>query len=286
MLSVETWPDLRDPVLVIACTGWVDAGLAGSTAAQEIIDGMSAPRRFATYDLGDSADLRTTRPIARLDDGMTRRIEWPTLSFVAGRAGRDTVVLTGPEPCVQWQRVTEEVVAVADRLGVTLAVTLGAMPAAVSHRRPVPVLATATSRPLAQEVGALRADYHGPTGLQSVMQVALGDAGIDGVGLWAQVPHYVSGTPSPPAARALLERLRDLALVSIDLHDLDRRADHYLQQVEDGIAERPDVAEMVAAIDEEEEISGDALASEIEHFLRRDTVGTDDLEPGDDDGDR
>lgn len=269
MLSVETWPDLRDPVLVIACTGWVDAGLAGSGAAQELIDGMPAARRFATYDLGDTADLRTTRPIARLDDGMTRRIEWPTLSFVAGRAGRDTVVLTGPEPCVQWQRVTEDIVGVAERLGVTLAVTLGAMPAAVSHRRPVPVLATATSRSLAQEIGALRADYHGPTGLQSVIQVALGDAGIDAIGLWAQVPHYVSGTPSPPASRALLERLRDLALVSVDLRDIDRRVAHYLEQVEAGLAERPDVAEMVAAIDEEEdEISGDALASEIERFLR------------------
>ena len=269
MLSVETWPDLRDPVLVIACTGWVDAGLAGSGAAQEIIDGMPAARRFATYDLGDTADLRTTRPIARLDDGMTRRIEWPTLSFVAGRAGRDTVVMTGPEPCVQWQRVTEDIVGVAERLGVTLAVTLGAMPAAVSHRRPVPVLATATSRSLAQEIGALRADYHGPTGLQSVVQVALGDAGIDAIGLWAQVPHYVSGTPSPPASRALLERLRDLAQVAIDLRDIDRRVEHYLAQVEAGIAERPDVAEMVAAIDEEEEeISGDALASEIERFLR------------------
>lgn len=278
MLSVETWPDLRDPVLVIACTGWVDAGLAGSGAAQEIIDGMTAARRFATYDLGDTADLRTTRPIARLDDGMTRRIEWPTLSFVAGRAGRDTVVLTGPEPCVQWQRVTEDIVGVAERLGVTLAVTLGAMPAAVSHRRPVPVLATATSRSLAQEIGALRADYHGPTGLQSVIQVALGDAGIDAVGLWAQVPHYVSGTPSPPASRALLERLRDLSNVSVDLRDIDRRAEHYLEQVEAGIAERPDVAEMVAAIDEEEdEISGDALASEIERFLR---------DTGDDDTDR
>jgi proteasome assembly chaperone (PAC2) family protein len=278
MLSVETWPDLRDPVLVIACTGWVDAGLAGSGAAQEIIDGMTAARRFATYDLGDTADLRTTRPIARLDDGMTRRIEWPTLSFVAGRAGRDTIVLTGPEPCVQWQRVTEDIVGVAERLGVTMAVTLGAMPAAVSHRRPVPVLATATTRSLAQEIGALRGDYHGPTGLQSVIQVALGEAGIDAIGLWAQVPHYVSGTPSPPASRALLERLRDIALVSVDLRDIDRRAEHYLEQVEAGIAERPDVAEMVAAIDEEEdEISGDALASEIERFLR---------DTGDDDPDR
>ena len=280
MLSVETWPDLRDPVLVIACTGWVDAGLAGSTAAQEIIDGMSAPRRFATYDLGDSADLRTTRPIARLDDGMTRRIEWPTLSFVAGRAGRDTVVLTGPEPCVQWQRVTEEVVAVADRLGVTLAVTLGAMPAAVSHRRPVPVLATATSRSLAQEVGALRADYHGPTGLQSVMQVALGDAGIGGVGLWAQVPHYVANLPYPGAAVALLDRLRDLTGIAVAADELRRFAAETTTRLDELVAGNPEHAAMITQLEAEYDArtptfplpSGDELAAEVERFLRdRDT---------------
>ncbi|MFM7270845.1 MAG: PAC2 family protein [Actinomycetes bacterium] len=277
MLNVEAWPELRDPVMVVVLSGWVDAGMAGSGAADAVIAAMSHPRRFATYDLGDIADLRTTRPIARLDDGMVRRIEWPVLNLVAGRAGRDVVVVAGPEPCIEWQRVSEDLVQTAEQLGVSLAVTLGGMPAPVSHRRPVPVLASATSRALAQEVGALRADYHGPTGFQSVLQVALGDVGIDAVGLWAQVPHYVSGTPSPPAVRALLERLRDLALVTVDLRDLDQQSLVYAAQVEEGLAERPDVAKVVEALEavDESEVSGDDIAREIEQFLRRDDADPD-----------
>jgi hypothetical protein len=134
------------------------------------------------------------------------------------------------------------------------------------------VHATAATRSVAQEIGALRADYVGPTGIQSVLQVALGAAGIRAVGLWAQVPHYVAGTPSPPAIRALLQRLDDLTRVHVDLQGLDDQIDSYLEQVESGLAERPDVAALVTQLEEaagpEELPSGDDLAREIERFLR------------------
>ena len=123
------------------------------------------------------------------------------------------------------------------------------MPAPVSHRRPVNVLATASSRSVAQEVGALRADYFGPTGAQTVLQVALGEAGIRAVGFWAQVPHYVAATPSPPAIRAMLERLREVAGLTVDLRALDEQSDAYLERVEEGLSERPDVADMVRQLE-------------------------------------
>jgi hypothetical protein len=132
------------------------------------------------------------------------------------------------------------------------------------------VLATATSHELAEEAGALRTDYQGPTGLQTVLQVAFGDAGIPAVGLWAQVPHYVSGNPSPPATRALLSRLRELSGVESDLGALDDACESYVEQVEAGLADRPDVAELVDAIESEHPPipTADELASEIERFLR------------------
>src|SRR5262249_57295245 len=107
---------------------------------------------------------------------------------------------------------------------------LGGMPSLASHRRPVNVLATATSPSLAQEIGAWRADYTGPTGAQTVLQAAMGQAGIPGVGLWAQVPHYVGATTSPPAIRALLAKVHEMGRVQIDLSVLDAQADEYLQR--------------------------------------------------------
>jgi predicted ATP-grasp superfamily ATP-dependent carboligase len=270
VLEVDTIPRLRRPVLVLAIIGWVDAGEAGASAAALLSAQLDGGKVFARYPLDDIVDLQQTRPTVRLVDGETREISWPTITFVAGHAERDVVCCIGPEPSLRWPSVAGELVELAQKLGVERAVGLGGMPAVVSHRRPVPVLATATDPASALEAGAIRSDYHGATGLQTVVQCALGDAGIPSLGLWAQVPHYVSATPSPPAMRALLTRLGELTGVAVDVTPLDEQADEYTARVEEGLADRPDVAELVTAIEEQSsgEVSGDEIADEIERFLR------------------
>jgi predicted ATP-grasp superfamily ATP-dependent carboligase len=272
MLSIEQVPQLDNPVMLVSFTGWVDGGLAGTGAAALIVDGLTSSRTCARFDLAEYVDLQQTRPTVSLVDGETRRIHGPTIELVAGVAGRDVHVVTGPEPSVRWKAVVDELVAFVTSAGVHEAVLLGGMPAPVSHRRPVAVHATAATRSVAQEIGALRADYVGPTGIQSVLQVALGAAGVRAIGLWAQVPHYVAGTPSPPAIRALLERLEELTRITVDRSALDEQVDSYLEQVESGLADRPDVAELVTQLEEasgpEDLPSGDDLAREIERFLR------------------
>jgi proteasome assembly chaperone (PAC2) family protein len=271
-LEIDRWPDLRDPVLVVALSGWVDAGLAGAGAAAVLGEQLVSAASFGRVDLTDLVDLQQTRPSVHLVDGTTREITWPVVDLIAGRAGRDVVLCRGPEPSLRWRAFSDEVVQMSQRLGVSMMIGLGGMPTLVSHRRPVSVLTTATSRSLAQEVSAWRADYTGPTGAQTALQVALGHAGIPGLGLWAQVPHYVAATPSPPAISALLSRVRELAAVESDLTALDGQVDEYLRRVEEGLSERPDVAEMVRNIEANEGSSeiptGDELATEIERFLR------------------
>ena len=270
MLDVDTWPRLRDPVFVFAFTGWIDAGEAGELASSTLAARLEGAREFGTYELDDLVDLQQTRPTVELIDGVTRHIDWPHITLTAGHAGRDVVVASGPEPSLRWPSFADDLVDLARRLDVAQAFSLGGMPAAVSHRLPVSVLATASVRSLAQEIGAIRTDYEGPTGAQTVVQHELGKAGIPAVGLWAQVPHYVSGNPSPPAVLALLERLRELANLDLDLRGFDEQVDRYREKVDEGVAERPDVAELVRAIEDQsaEEVSGDEIAAEIERFLR------------------
>jgi proteasome assembly chaperone (PAC2) family protein len=275
VLEIDTLPQLRDPVLVVALAGWVDAGLAGSGAVAFLQEQLDAARTFGRIDLGDLMDLQQTRPTVHLVDGVSREIDWPEITLSAGRLGRDVVLVTGPEPSLRWRAVLGELVDVALRLGVSEAFTVGGIPAMASHRRPMSVLATGTDEEVVERAGAWRQDYSGPTGAQSVLQVMLGDAGIPTTALWAQVPHYLSGGASPPAIRAVLGRLRDLTDFTLDLEGLDDQALAYSTRVEEGLADRPDVIDVITAIEEgEDEVdetelpSGDELASEIERFLR------------------
>jgi hypothetical protein len=269
VLDVERWPELHEPMMIIALSGWVDAGVAGAGALSALREQLLDADPFTTIDLTDHMDLQQTRPNAHWSDDGQREIDWPEITFVSGRLGRDVVLVSGPEPSLRWPTVSESIVEVARTLQVADACTLAGMPSLVSHRRPVPVLATATHHSLAQEIAPLRMVYGGPTGLQTIVQRALGDAGVRCAGLWAQVPQYVSGSPSPPAVRALLGRLAEIGRLELDLRPLDARCEAYARRVDAGLATRPEVQEVVDRIDREQGASAEDLVSEIELFLRQ-----------------
>jgi PAC2 family len=283
VLLVDHLPSLKRPVIVVALTGWVDAGSAGADCAEYLESHLVDPVTFARIDLADLVDLQHTRPQVGLDTGEARVISWPEITLIAGRLpstarvaggsdGQDVVVIRGPEPGLRWRGFCQELVELARSLDARLAVMVAGMPVVVSHRRPIRVLATATARSLAQEVEPLRGDYEGPTGVQTVLQHAFGVGGVPAVGLWAQVPHYLAGGPSPAATAALIRRVAEVASLAIDPVDLGDAIGEYHAKVEETLGERPDMAELVEQLDNSSDglPTGDELASEIERFLRGD----------------
>jgi len=272
-------PHLRRPVLVAAFEGWNDAADAASTAARYLRDRWSA-RPFASIDPEEFYDFTSTRPQARLINGITRKIVWPAneLSAAAlpGTVG-DVVVLLGHEPQLKWRTFSDQVVQVATELGVELVVILGALLADVAHTRPVRVTGTAADAELVRRLGLGRSTYEGPTGIVGVLHDALSRASLPSASLWAAVPHYVASTTSPKAALALVERTIELLGSSIVTADLQVAAADYERQVSEVVAADEDVSAYVrrleASADEDdvadmETVTGDALADELERYLR------------------
>ena len=272
-------PNLRRPVLVAAFEGWNDAADSASTAARYLRDRWSA-RPFATIDPEDFYDFTSTRPQVRLHQGITRQIVWPANEFSSAPlpgTKHDVVVLLGHEPQLKWRTFSEQVVGVARDLGVELVVILGALLADVAHSRPVRVTGTAADAELVRRLGLGRSTYEGPTGIVGILHDAFAQASLPSASLWAAVPHYVASTASPKAALALVERAAELLSTSIITADLHVAAADYERQVSEVVAADDDVSAYVrrleTAADEEdvadmEAVSGDALAAELERYLR------------------
>src|SRR5919206_5098028 len=201
-LRIERRPELRRPVLVAAFRGWNDGAQGASLAASFLAQAWEA-RRFADIDPEEFFDFQATRPHVALEDGVTRKIEWPETVFYHARIAateRDAVLLLGIEPNLRWRTFAGEVVRLASDLGVELVVTLGALLADVPHTRPSPVTGSATDPKLVEEMGLSHSRYEGPTGIVGVVHDACRRADMASVSFWAAVPHYVSLTPSPRAA--------------------------------------------------------------------------------------
>ncbi|MEA2686986.1 MAG: hypothetical protein QOE93_2181 [Actinomycetota bacterium] len=281
----ESRPTLRRPVLLAAFEGWNDAGDAASSAVRYLRDRWQA-EPFASIDPEDYFDFSSTRPHVRLTDELTREIAWPTNELSAASlpgTSRDVIVLLGTEPQLKWKTFARELVEVATSMGVELVVTLGALLADVAHTRPVRVTGTAADNELVQRLGLTRSTYEGPTGIVGVLHDAFSRADIPSASLWAAVPHYVAATPSPKASLALVERAARLLSTSLFTADLQLMAANYEREVSEVVDSDDDVAAYVRRLEDHaddpdessslELMSGDALADELERFLREQTEG-------------
>jgi proteasome assembly chaperone (PAC2) family protein len=283
LLDLADVPTLRDPFLVVHLHGWTDAGLAAQTAAVFLRSRWNATP-LATFDADELIDFRARRPIARLAGGTIEAVTWsPTELLLATPGGeRDAVLLLGPEPDFRWRAFCDEVVEACRRLQVVEVFGLGAFPAPALHTDPVAVVGTSADSDLAARLETVPAIVELSSGIQTVLEERLHRAGVPATGLWARVPPYLAGGAHPPAALALVQTLSRLAGVEIETTELEAATKDHLEQVEQAIRERPQIAEFVDQIRglveqgaDERIPSGDEIAAELERFLNQGPPDTD-----------
>lgn len=276
-------PPLRRPVLIVSLDGFIDAGNAAATAAMFLRHRWQA-ESVATFDRDTFLDYRARRPTTVVDAGVVRRVRFDELQLLAAPvtdAIHDALFLIGPEPDMRWESFCNSVVNVVEALQVETTIVLGAYPAAAPHTRPVNVvcarnIAAGDLVPTATSVPG----YTGPIGAGVVLMHRLGEAGHSAIGLWAEVPHYISANNHPASGLALVLTVAATFGVGVDTTELEAAVHLHHEQVDAAVEEHEDAAEMIATLeahmdrggDAQDIPSGDDLAEEIERFLsdRRD----------------
>jgi predicted ATP-grasp superfamily ATP-dependent carboligase len=269
-------PALERPFLVMHLAGWTDAGMAGQTATTFLRARWNA-RTLGEFDSDELIDYRARRPIVRLASGSIEALTWTPIQLLHSttvEGGRDALMLVGPEPDLRWRAFADRVVQICQELGVTEVFGLGAFPAPALHSDPVLVVSTSADPDLAGRLPTVPIVVDLAAGVQSVLEERLHRAGIPAMGVWARVPPYLAGGGHPPAALELIRNLARLAGVTVDTTELEAASKEHLEQVEQAIRERPQIAEFVDQIRgmveegaEQQLPSGDEIAAELERFL-------------------
>jgi proteasome assembly chaperone (PAC2) family protein len=280
-------PELDSPVVVTMLTGWIDAGGAGQMAMTVLEEEWSA-RPIATFDADTFIDYRARRPIMELRDGVNTNLAWPSISLKAARDGadHDVLLLTGHEPDAAWLRFVDVATELCAGFGARMMVGLGAYPFAAPHTRPSRLSVSCGSEEVAATVPYLKNSVDVPAGVEAALEHGFTARGIPALGLWAQVPHYVSASAYPQASMALLGALRDVAGLHVEADLLREEADRHGRRLDELIASNDEhlavLRQLEQAYDEEaaagelsgtslpfsDSPTGDELAAELERFLR------------------
>lgn len=265
--------DLVAPALIVSFQDWVDAAGAASSAAQHIAEGGEV---VATFDGDALYDYRSHRPVLDIVNGVPKTFDWPQLTVTHRHLPeRDLFVLTGPEPDYRWREFAGDVLELALRLGIVEHVSLGAIPAAVPHTAPTPVMMTASTEQVARSASPVEGLLRVPAAAVSLIEWTLAENGIPTVGFWAQIPHYAM--PFAPGSIALIRRVEDHLAVTIGagaLEDEEASQRNALQQLLAGNEEARDYVERLEGLVGEQEVpAAENIAEEVERFLRNQRRG-------------
>jgi hypothetical protein len=282
-----------DAVLVVAFDGWTDAG-EGGTAAADTLREAFPPMRLGAFPSDALYDYRDRRPSLSIDKGLLGSPDWPetTVEVLSPPSGPTLILVGGPEPDLSWRTIASDLAELAQRTGIDRYVGLGSVPGPIPHTRPVQLICTSSDVEVLERIGRPHEEVVVPASCQVALEATLRDAGLETLGLWVRIPHYVAGE-YPDAARALLEQLSAYLGTPVDLTEFDdniaqnrARLDvaaqgsdevrEHVEQLEQMYDAEAEAERLATASDstrgpdmtEEQIPSSDDLAAEIERFLQ------------------
>ncbi|MFI0794580.1 proteasome assembly chaperone family protein [Micromonospora rubida] len=280
-------PDLGQPVLIQALTGFVDAGSATRLAREQLLTSLDA-HPVARFDIDQLYDYRSRRPPMTFVEDHWEEYDAPTLEVHLLHDDDETpfLLLTGPEPDLQWERFAAAVGGLAARLDVRLTVGLNSIPMAVPHTRPTGVTAHATRRELISGYEPWLQRVQVPGSVGHLLEFRLGEQGRDALGFSAHVPHYVAQSEYPAAAEVLLASVSRSTGLLLPRDGLRSAAEVVRVEIDRQVAQTEDAAALVSALEEQYDAfargrgeknllaaevgplpTADELGAELERFL-------------------
>jgi len=119
----------------------------------------------------------------------------------------------------------------------------------VPHTRPIQLTMHATSRDMIGEQPDLFGTIQVPGHISGLLEYRLGRQGHRALGITAAVPHYLAGSPFPPAAAALVRRVAQHAGLALPVGELEAAAARQGAEIAEQIRDQPEVMALVTALE-------------------------------------
>lgn len=265
------------PILLHQFDGFIDAGQAGRLLSAHVLEHLDH-EVLATFDHDQLHDYRSRRPAMTFDTNQWKSYADLELCLhrVVDAHGEVFLLLTGPEPDVQWDRFTAAVIDLVEQLDVRLTAMVHGIPMTVPHTRPLTLTAHATDVALVQGYRSWIDRVEVPGSVAALLEFRLGQRDRLAVGFAAHVPHYLAQAAFPSATIALTRALVQATGLAIPLEPLEKASEANLSEIAEEMSGSTEVQELVASLEHqydaltssgEQVPSAEEIGAEFERFL-------------------
>ncbi len=279
-LDQEVVTKLKDahPVLIHQLDGFVDAGQAGRLLSAHLLENLEH-EVLAEFDHDQLHDYRSRRPAMVFDTNQWKSYADLHLRLyrMVDEQGEVFLLLSGPEPDVQWERLSSALIGLIAELGVRLTVSVHGIPMAVPHTRPITLTAHATDVALVTGYRSWIDRVEVPASFAGLLEFRLGQVERRAMGFAAHVPHYLAQATFPEAALTLTRSVNAATGLAVPLAPLEQASASNLGEIAGEMQGSAEVQELVAtleqqydalAVDQRERVpSAEEIAAEFERFL-------------------
>jgi hypothetical protein len=272
------------PVLLYAFDGFIDSGIAAGLAIGDLVSQPDS-QRLVSFNTDELVDYRSRRPpMAFSAEGWSGYHE-PQLGIdlVHDADGSPFLLMYGTEPDSRWEAFTDAVIEVVETFDVRLAVGMHGMPSGAPHTREWKVTGPGNASELVERIaGRSDATLQLPGSAMALTEYKLREVGRDAHTFVVHVPHYLTQMPSPIATAKLMKEVGAATGLNFDLSRLQEGANVQREQIDQQIAEQPELADAIKKMEDEYDRrptagtvelpagplpNGDQLAAEFEQFL-------------------
>ncbi len=266
------------PVLIHQLDGFVDAGQAGRLFSAHLLEHLQH-EVLAEFDHDQLHDYRSRRPAMVFDTNQWKSYADLHLRLyrVTDEQGEVFLLLSGPEPDVQWERVAAALLGLIEKLGVRLTVSVHGIPMAVPHTRPITLTAHATDTELVQGYRSWIDRVEVPASFTGLLEFRLGQRDRKAMGFAAHVPHYLAQASFPEATLTLTRSLNQATGLAVPLEPLEKASAANLADIAEEMQGSSEVQELVATLEQQYDSlqaeqpdrvpSAEEIAAEFEKFL-------------------
>ncbi|PCJ66216.1 MAG: hypothetical protein COA73_01190 [Candidatus Hydrogenedentota bacterium] len=283
-LSITRHPQLQRPSMFLGFSGWMDGGevstgTVGFFAKETRADvlGEIIPDDFYVYNVPGSMEISAMfRPHAKIENGLVVELNEPTNTFFYSEE-KNTILLQGKEPQLQWRRYANALFDVAEAHDVSRICFLGSVASMVPHTREPLFYSSFTrddQRDKVEAIGMTPTYYEGPSSFSSFLITIARERGFEMYSIVAGIPPYVQGR-NVKCIESVARKAASLLSLDIDFTSLYAEIKTFEDEINKVVEQRPDLAEQIrkleAVYDEqvgERKVSDSGLGNEDTTDLR------------------
>jgi proteasome assembly chaperone (PAC2) family protein len=278
-LRIDRVPAVRDAVLVLALSGWMDGGDVSTGTVERLVDLLEAApfaeidsEPFYLFNFPGSMELTALfRPNVRIENGLVVKHEMPSNRFFAHEPA-NLLLFVGKEPNLRWRGYCDALLEAARKTGVKRIVFIGSFGGSVPHTREPRLYVTCSAAELLPEMKRLglrtRDVYEGPGSLTTYLLTRATEAKIEMIALVAEIPGYLQGR-NPSCIEAVTRRLAKMLKLPLELQALREESTAWEMAVSKAMDDDENLAktirtleesyddELIAQVDESDEANAD-----------------------------